>query len=77
MKYLKAVISLSKPNIILSVGLTGFTGIVIAHSGVPSLQITLLSLLCLIFSAAGSAMVNNLIFINKIIHEKFFFAKIA
>ena len=61
MKYLKAVISLSKPNIILSVGLTGFTGIVIAHSGVPSLQITLLSLLCLIFSAAGSAMVNNLI----------------
>ncbi|MBT3475603.1 protoheme IX farnesyltransferase [bacterium] len=61
MKYLKAVISLSKPSIILSVGLTGFTGIVLAHSGIPSFQITLLSLLCLILSAAGSAMVNNLI----------------
>jgi len=61
MKYLKAVISLSKPNIILSVGLTGFTGIVIAQDGAPPLTIALLTLLCLIFSAAGSAMVNNLI----------------
>jgi len=61
MKYLKAVISLSKPNIILSVGLTGFTGIVIAQDGAPPLTTALLTLLCLIFSAAGSAMVNNLI----------------
>jgi protoheme IX farnesyltransferase len=61
MKYLKAVISLSKPNIILSVGLTGFTGIVIAQDGAPPLTTSLLTLLCLIFSAAGSAMVNNLI----------------
>ena len=61
MKYLKAVISLAKPNIILSVGLTGFTGIVIAQDGAPPLTIALLTLLCLIFSAAGSAMVNNLI----------------
>jgi protoheme IX farnesyltransferase len=61
MRYLKAVISLSKPNIILSVGLTGFTGIVIANSGVPSFSVVFISLLCLIFSAAGSAMVNNLI----------------
>ena len=61
MKYLKAVISLAKPNIILSVGLTGFTGIVIAQDGAPPLTTALLTLLCLIFSAAGSAMVNNLI----------------
>ena len=61
MKYFKAIISLSKPNIILSVALTGFTGIVIADLGVPSPKIVFISLLCLIFSAAGSAMINNLI----------------
>ena len=61
MKYFKAIISLSKPNIILSVALTGFTGIVIADLGVPSLKIVFISLLCLILSAAGSAMINNLI----------------
>ena len=53
MKYLKAVISLSKPNIILSVGLTGFTGIVIAHSGVPSLQITAIITLMFDFFSCG------------------------
>ncbi len=61
MKYLMAIISLSKPNIILSVGLTGYTGMVIAYQGAPSIGLTFISLLCLIFSAAGSAMVNNII----------------
>lgn len=61
MKYIKAVISLSKPNIILSVGLTGFTGMVIANSGLPPYSLTFFCLLSLIFSAAGSAMINNLI----------------
>ncbi|NSW88147.1 protoheme IX farnesyltransferase [bacterium] len=61
MKYLKAIISLSKPNIILSVGLTGYTGMVIAYQGAPPMGLSFISLLCLIFSAAGSAMVNNII----------------
>ncbi|MBT3445486.1 protoheme IX farnesyltransferase [bacterium] len=61
MKYLKAIISLSKPNIILSVGITGFTGMVIATNGAPDFKSTLFSLIALMFSAAGSAMINNLI----------------
>ena len=61
MNYLSALISLSKPNIILSVGLTGLTGMVLAKGSFPEINIIFYTLLSLILSAAGAAMVNNLI----------------
>ena len=61
MNYLKALILLSKPNIILSVGLTGFTGMVLALRSFPDPEIIFLTLLTLILSAAGAAMINNII----------------
>ena len=61
MNYLKALVLLSKPNIILSVGLTGFTGMVLALRSFPDPEIIFLTLLTLILSAAGAAMINNII----------------
>ncbi|MBT88953.1 MAG: protoheme IX farnesyltransferase [Spirochaetales bacterium] len=61
MNYLKALVLLSKPNIILSVGLTGFTGMVLALRSLPDPEIIFLTLLTLILSAAGAAMINNII----------------
>lgn len=56
-----STILLSKPGIILSVVFTGFAGMVIAHRGIPSLKISLLGLLSLLLSAAGSAILNNVL----------------
>ena len=39
MKKLKALISLSKPNIILSVGLTGLTGKILANTGITDIKL--------------------------------------
>ncbi|HIC76760.1 MAG TPA: protoheme IX farnesyltransferase [Candidatus Dadabacteria bacterium] len=61
MNYLRALISLAKPNIILSVGLTGFTGMVLAAGSLPDPKLILSALVSLVFSAAGSAMINNII----------------
>ena len=61
MNYFSALISLSKPNIILSVGLTGLTGMVLAKGSFPEVNIIFYTLLSLILSAAGAAMINNLI----------------
>jgi len=61
MNYFSALISLSKPNIILSVGLTGLTGMVLAKGSFPEVSIIFYTLLSLILSAAGAAMINNLI----------------
>ena len=61
MNYFSALISLSKPNIILSVGLTGLTGMVLAKGSFPEASTIFYTLLSLILSAAGAAMINNLI----------------
>ena len=61
MNYLRALISLSKPNIVLSVGITGLTGMVLASRSLPEAKIIFFTMVSLIFSAAGSAMINNLI----------------
>ncbi|MEC9382205.1 MAG: heme o synthase [Thermodesulfobacteriota bacterium] len=61
MKYLLALFSLCKPNIILSVGLTGFTGMILASKSLPDSELITFTLLSLIFSAAGSAIINNII----------------
>ena len=61
MNYFSALISLSKPNIILSVGLTGLTGMVLAKGSFPEFSTIFYTLLSLILSAAGAAMINNLI----------------
>ena len=56
-----SAILLSKPGIILSVVFTGFAGMVIAQRAIPSLSITVLGLLSLLLSAAGSAILNNVL----------------
>jgi len=61
MNKFKAIISLSKPNIILSVALTGLCGMVLAQGYLPDLKIIFFTLVSLIFSAGGSAIINNLI----------------
>ena len=52
---------LLKPGIILSVGFTGFTGMVLANRGIPSLELLLIGLASLLLSAAGAAILNNLL----------------
>lgn len=52
---------LLKPGIILSVGFTGFTGMVLANRGIPSLELLLIGLVSLLLSAAGAAILNNLL----------------
>ena len=61
MEKLRALVSLSKPNIILSVGLTGLTGMVLANKSLPDFRLIFFTLLSLILSAAGAAIINNLI----------------
>ena len=61
MKKLKALISLSKPNIILSVGLTGLTGMILANRGIPDIKLVFFTMISLILSASGAAMINNII----------------
>ena len=61
MEKLRALVSLSKPNIILSVGLTGLTGMVLANKSLPDFRLIFFTLLSLILSAARAAIINNLI----------------
>ncbi len=56
-----STILLSKPGIILSVVFTGFAGMVLAHKGFPSINLILLTLVSLLLSAAGSAILNNIL----------------
>ena len=60
-KIVVSTILLSKPGIILSVVFTGFAGMVVAQRGIPSLKITFLGLISLLLSAAGSAILNNVL----------------
>ena len=61
MKYLAALLLLCKPTIILSVGLTGFTGMILASRSFPEPNLVILTILSLVLSAGGSAIINNII----------------
>lgn len=67
-KIVVSAIILSKPGIILSVVFTGFAGMVVAMRGIPDTAIIILGVASLLFSAAGSAMLNNVL--DKNIDEK-------
>jgi protoheme IX farnesyltransferase len=60
-KIVVSTILLSKPGIILSVAFTGFAGMVLANRGIPPLGLTLMAVLSLLLSAAGSAILNNVL----------------
>lgn len=60
-KIVVSAIVLSKPGIILSVAFTGFAGMVVAQRGIPETAIIFLGLISLLFSAAGSAILNNIL----------------
>lgn len=56
-----STVLLSKPGIIVSVAFTGFAGIVLAAKGLPSLSIIVLTIIALLLSAGGSAILNNVL----------------
>ncbi len=60
-KIVVSTILLSKPGIILSVAFTGFAGMVLANRGIPPLGLTVKAVLSLLLSAAGSAILNNVL----------------
>ena len=60
-KIVVSTILLSKPGIILSVAFTGFAGMVLANRGLPPLSLTILTVVSLLLSAAGSAILNNVL----------------
>ncbi len=63
-----SAVLLSKPGIITSVALTGYAGMVIAAKGVPSIHFILFGIVSLLLSAAGSAILNNVL--DKEIDQK-------
>jgi len=56
-----STILLSKPGIIISVAFTGFAGMVVASKGLPSFALGFLTIVSLLLSAAGSAILNNVL----------------
>lgn len=60
-KVVVSAILLSKPGIIVSVAFTGFAGMVVAERAIPSLSIIALGIISLLLSAAGSAILNNVL----------------
>ena len=60
-KVVVSAILLSKPGIIVSVAFTGFAGMVVAERGIPSISVVVLGILSLLLSAAGSAILNNVL----------------
>ena len=56
-----STILLSKPGIIVSVAFTGFAGMVVAASALPSLNSIVITMIALLLSAAGSAILNNVL----------------
>ncbi|MGH7885964.1 MAG: heme o synthase, partial [Thermodesulfobacteriota bacterium] len=60
-KVVVSAIILSKPGIIVSVAFTGFAGMVVAEKAIPSFSIILLGITSLLLSAAGSAILNNVL----------------
>jgi len=60
-KIVVSAILLSKPGIILSVAFTGYAGMVLGKGGLPGLSATFFGILTLLMSAAGSAILNNVL----------------
>ncbi|MFI5323430.1 MAG: heme o synthase [Thermodesulfobacteriota bacterium] len=60
-KIVVSTILLSKPGIILSVAFTGLAGMVLANRGLTPLGLTIEAVLALLLSAAGSAILNNVL----------------
>lgn len=60
-KIVVSAILLSKPGIILSVAFTGYAGMVVGVRGIPDLSVTILGIVTLLLSAAGSAILNNVL----------------
>jgi len=56
-----STILLSKPGIIVSVALTGFAGMVVASRSLPDLNTIVITMFALLLSAAGSAILNNVL----------------
>jgi protoheme IX farnesyltransferase len=60
-KIVVSAILLSKPGIILSVAFTGYAGMVLGTRGLPGLSVTVVGIITLLLSAAGSAILNNVL----------------
>lgn len=60
-KIVVSTILLSKPGIILSVAFTGLAGMVLANRGLTPLGLTIEAVLAMLLSAAGSAILNNVL----------------
>ena len=60
-KMVASTVVLLKPRIIISVGFTGFAGMVLALRGIPSLDLTVFTISSLLLSAAGAAILNNIL----------------
>lgn len=56
-----STVLLTKPGIITSVAFTGFAGMVLASRGFPSIYLTVEALISLLLSAAGAAILNNVL----------------
>lgn len=60
-KVVVSAILLAKPGIIVSVAFTGIAGMIIGARGFPPLLTVILGTISLLFSAAGSAILNNIL----------------
>ncbi len=60
-KIVSSTVLLLKPRIILSVGFTGFAGMVLAKGGIPSSDLTVFAISSLLLSASGAAILNNIL----------------
>jgi len=60
-KIVVSTVLLSKPGIIVSVAFSGFAGMVLAQRGLPSLDLIIKAMIALLLSAAGSAIINNVL----------------
>jgi len=58
---LRSLVLLMKPGIVLSVTFTGFTGLVVAASGLPDPWVAAAAMVALVLSAAGAAVLNNVL----------------
>jgi len=60
-KIVGSTVVLLKPRIIISVAFTGFAGMVLALRGIPSFDLILFAISSLLLSAAGAAILNNIL----------------
>ncbi len=56
-----STVLLSKPGIIVSVAFSGLAGMVVAYRGMPSPDLVIKAMIALLLSAAGSAIINNVL----------------